>query len=131
MTIRSSLSPPLSSLPTMRKPATCPSLTLPPLVGSLTAQAQQGGQKEQPTLECLLPLIEYRIKILAAADHKFLSGTCWLPYSSGTTGRPKGVRLSHTNLVANMAQLDHPTVRFMEDNATTLLLLPLFHIGGV
>ena len=28
----------------------------------------------QPTLECLLPLIEYRIKILAAADHKFLPG---------------------------------------------------------
>ena len=28
----------------------------------------------QPALECLLPLIEYRIKILAADDHKFLPG---------------------------------------------------------
>lgn len=28
----------------------------------------------QPVLECLLPLIEYRIKILAADDHKFLPG---------------------------------------------------------
>ena len=28
----------------------------------------------QPTLECLLPLIEYRIKILASDDYKFLPG---------------------------------------------------------
>ncbi|GAC53483.1 AMP-binding protein, partial [Gordonia amicalis] len=28
-----------------------------------------------------------------------------LPYSSGTTGNPKGVALSHRNLVANVAQL--------------------------
>ena len=28
----------------------------------------------QPALECLLPLIEYRIKILASDDYKFLAG---------------------------------------------------------
>ena len=27
-----------------------------------------------------------------------------LPYSSGTTGNPKGVMLTHRNLVANVAQ---------------------------
>ena len=29
-----------------------------------------------------------------------------LPFSSGTTGLPKGVQLTHRNLVANMAQVE-------------------------
>ena len=29
-----------------------------------------------------------------------------LPYSSGTTGLPKGVMLTHRNLVANVAQTE-------------------------
>lgn len=33
-----------------------------------------------------------------------------LPYSSGTTGLPKGVKLSHRNLVSNLEQIQHPDV---------------------
>ena len=40
-----------------------------------------------------------------------------LPYSSGTTGPPKGVALTHYNMVANMAQLNHPDVTMIRDAA--------------
>lgn len=42
--------------------------------------------------------------------------TALLPYSSGTTGVPKGVMLSHYNLVANLVQGDHPAI--LEDSTT-------------
>lgn len=51
-----------------------------------------------------------------------------LPYSSGTTGLPKGVMLTHRNLVANLAQIDA-----MEPAEIRALLgvLPFFHIYGM
>ncbi|MDB3935568.1 AMP-binding protein [Granulosicoccus sp.] len=52
-----------------------------------------------------------------------------LPYSSGTTGFPKGVMLSHRNLVANMVQLT-ATLQH-EENETALAVLPFFHIFGM
>ena len=36
-----------------------------------------------------------------------------LPYSSGTTGPPKGVSLTHYNMVSNMTQLNHPEVTML------------------
>ena len=38
------------------------------------------------------------------------------------------VMLPHANLVANMAQLNHPALDLMEDGETTICVLPLFHI---
>jgi acyl-CoA synthetase (AMP-forming)/AMP-acid ligase II len=52
-----------------------------------------------------------------------------LPYSSGTTGNPKGVMLTHRNLVANVAQI-RPLHGIVADDVV-LAVLPFFHIYGM
>ena len=52
-----------------------------------------------------------------------------LPYSSGTTGHPKGVMLTHRNLVANIRQC-HAAMGIGEDEVF-IGVLPFFHIYGM
>ncbi|MGW4030569.1 4-coumarate--CoA ligase family protein [Streptomyces sp. NPDC004838] len=52
-----------------------------------------------------------------------------LPYSSGTTGHPKGVMLTHRSIATNLAQL-HPLLP-MKLGDRILAVLPFFHIYGL
>jgi long-chain acyl-CoA synthetase len=54
-----------------------------------------------------------------------------LPYSSGTTGLPKGVMLSHYNLVANVYQTIGPNAAPLTPDDIMLCFLPLYHIYGL
>jgi len=54
-----------------------------------------------------------------------------LPYSSGTTGLPKGVMLSHFNLVANVFQFIGPRGSALCGRDVVLCFLPLYHIYGL
>ena len=58
------------------------------------------------------------------ADHVVV-----LPYSSGTTGLPKGVMLTHRNLVANIVQCE-PLLRYDAEDVA-IAALPFFHIYGM
>jgi len=53
--------------------------------------------------------------------------TAQLIYTSGTTGNPKGVILTHKNLVANMIQINHQ-VPIITSEFSFLSLLPLSHM---
>ncbi|KIN73046.1 AMP-binding protein [Sulfitobacter guttiformis] len=52
-----------------------------------------------------------------------------LPYSSGTTGLPKGVRLSHRNLVVNVDQIIENAD--FQKGEVAAAFLPFFHIYGM
>jgi acyl-CoA synthetase (AMP-forming)/AMP-acid ligase II len=53
----------------------------------------------------------------------------FLPYSSGTTGLPKGVMLTHYNIVANCHQIEGFTL--IGDTDTIVAFLPMFHLYGL
>jgi acyl-CoA synthetase (AMP-forming)/AMP-acid ligase II len=63
-----------------------------------------------------------RVRIDPAVD------VAMLPYSSGTTGLPKGVRLTHANLVANVCQAGALLAPDQDD--VMIGALPFFHAAG-
>lgn len=68
-------------------------------------------------------------EMVAQAPVDLAHHTVVLPYSSGTTGKPKGVMLSHANLVANVTQ--SAAVQSIRPEDTAIAFLPFFHIYGM
>ncbi|MGR4884862.1 class I adenylate-forming enzyme family protein [Streptomyces sp. LARHCF249] len=62
----------------------------------------------------------------AGAGSADLAADACIQFTTGTTGLPRGVRLSHRNLVANAAQTAH--AHGLGSDSVTLNHLPLFHV---
>ena len=61
--------------------------------------------------------------------HRRDEDDCLLMYTSGTTGRPKGVRQTHRNNTAAVDMVSHAWQLSCRDRL--LGALPLFHVGGL
>jgi acyl-CoA synthetase (AMP-forming)/AMP-acid ligase II len=62
------------------------------------------------------------------ADDVDPDDTCLVMYSSGTTGRPKGIMLTHHNMVRHTLNA-HDGWAF-EPGDKSMVSMPLFHVGG-
>jgi acyl-CoA synthetase (AMP-forming)/AMP-acid ligase II len=107
-------------------------VTVPGLVSAALAAACVGAVREVVVLgeaEGATPILEVIAEggpDLEAATEP--DGVALLPYSSGTTGLPKGVMLTHSNLVASVRQVGSGLR--MTERDTTLAVAPFFHIMG-
>jgi len=82
------------------------------------------------------PVTSYKA-LLADGDGAFPSGVTIdpsdvvaIPYSSGTSGLPKGVMLTHFNLVSHLQQISSVHLRLSSDDSL-VGVLPFFHIYGM
>lgn len=67
----------------------------------------------------------------ADPEFDFENDLALLQYTGGTTGFPKGVMLTHKNLVANATMCDAWIYKAKKGEEVVLGLLPFFHVYGM
>ncbi len=86
------------------------------------------NEDDQPVEE-FEPLMEIGATPPVLDDLNPAEDVALLPYSSGTTGEPKGIMLTHRNLVANLLQAG--AVESLTTDDRVMGVLPFYHIFGL
>jgi len=60
-----------------------------------------------------------------------LDDTVFMPFSSGTTGMPKALCLTHRNVLSQLHQTMHPMFGSVDKGMNMMCLLPMFHMYGM
>jgi long-chain acyl-CoA synthetase len=97
-------------------------------------KAMKEGQRMKVTVKP--PLYDFRALIHKSEPAQPIvplssDDTALLQYTGGTTGTPKGVMLSHANLVANVQQCRHWMPSLREGGEVFLGVIPFFHVYGM
>jgi acyl-CoA synthetase (AMP-forming)/AMP-acid ligase II len=109
-------------------------LTVPPLLDNALEAAEIAGVEEVAVVgagDGATPLADLLGDPSAApsVDVDPTTDVAVLPFSSGTTGLPKGVMLTHRNLVANLCQSQ--ACFPLQTDDTLIGVLPFFHSYGM
>ncbi|MGC4915132.1 4-coumarate--CoA ligase family protein [Streptomyces albogriseolus] len=110
-------------------------VTVSPLLDSARGAAELAGGVEEIFVCDSAPGHRSLIDMLACTGPEPVVGidpaedVAALPYSSGTTGTPKGVMLTHRQIATNLAQLQPSITAGPGDRV--LAVLPFFHIYGL
>ena len=109
-------------------------VTAPPFAATATTAAARAGVEEVFVFgqaDGATPFAELLDDPAAAPDLRIDSAQhiVALPFSSGTTGLPKGVMLTHRNLVANVVQSN--ALLEADEDDVVIGVLPFFHIYGM
>ncbi|MFO1327336.1 MAG: 4-coumarate--CoA ligase family protein [Rubrivivax sp.] len=111
-------------------------VTVPMFLDKVSAAASQAGLKEVFVLGEAAGATPFADLLDATGEAPAVAidpaqDLAVLPYSSGTSGRPKGVMLTHRNLVAVTAQVDSLRDGPLPEDTRSLAILPFFHIYGM
>jgi long-chain acyl-CoA synthetase len=87
--------------------------------------------KHEGTTHLLTEILKRPIKQLIDYDLNFEEDTAILQYTGGTTGFPKGVMLTHKNLVANATMCQAWLYKCKPGEESILGVIPFFHVYGM
>lgn len=91
---------------------------------SMVIQLQKSGKSDYPGFDAILREPSPRLEDPGTRG----SDTCHLMYTSGTTGRPKGVMATHLNIWHNATEFGK--IHFTPED-TIMVATPIFHCWGL
>jgi long-chain acyl-CoA synthetase len=87
--------------------------------------------KHEGSTHLLKEIVSRKLNTLVIPEMDFEEDIALLQYTGGTTGQPKGVMLTHKNLVANSSMCSAWLYKCKPGEESVLGIVPFFHVYGM